>query len=607
VSTSGTVVETDVPARLDRLPWSRFHSRVVLGLGAVWVLDCLEVTIVGSVAARLTEKGSGLSIGAGGIGLAAAIYVAGACLGALFFGQLTDRFGRKRLFMLTLAVYILATVATAFSFAPWYFYLARFVTGAGIGGEYSAINSAIDELIPARVRGRVDLMINGSYWLGAGIGSVAALLFLNTDLFAKDLGWRLAFGCGAVLGLSILLVRRNVPESPRWLFIHGRQEEAEKIVESIERAIQEETGERLSEPEYTVAIHPRERIPFREIARVAFSKYPRRAMLCLALFLGQAFLYNAITFDLGTILSTYFGVASGTVPLFIVAFAAGNFLGPMTLGRLFDTVGRKIMVTLTYAGSAIVAAVLAVLLLGNSLNEWSFIALVCATFFLASAGASAAYLTVSEIFPMETRALAIAFFYAVGTAAGGIAGPLLFGRFIDSGHRSQLAIGFFIGAGAMALGGLAELLWGVPAEQKALESIAEPLTAAGSEPGGAPSSDGVPPRPTPQPVTGFGRFRPGPGTSRAYSPYMSLSTDAPYERELQREVDLIVRALGDRGQLERAALAQAVAARFWGPGRMSVALSEAIARGLVVRVSRRSFALASAARPSSRPAPLATD
>jgi MFS family permease len=607
VSTSETVVETDVPARLDRLPWSRFHSRVVLGLGAVWVLDGLEVTIVGSVAARLTEKGSGLNIGAGGIGLAAAIYVAGACLGALFFGQLTDRFGRKRLFMLTLAVYILATVATAFSFAPWYFYLARFVTGAGIGGEYSAINSAIDELIPARVRGRVDLMINGSYWLGAGIGSVAALLFLNTDLFAKDLGWRLAFGCGAVLGLSILLVRRNVPESPRWLFIHGRQEEAEKIVESIERAIQEETGERLSEPEYTVTIHPRERIPFREIARVAFSKYPRRAVLCLALFLGQAFLYNAITFDLGTILSTYFGVASGTVPLFIVAFAAGNFLGPMTLGRLFDTVGRKIMVTLTYAGSAIVAAVLAVLLLGNSLNEWSFIALVCATFFLASAGASAAYLTVSEIFPMETRALAIAFFYAVGTAAGGIAGPLLFGRFIDSGHRSQLAIGFFIGAGAMALGGLAELLWGVPAEQKALESIAEPLTAAGSEPGGAPSSDGVPPRPTPQPVTGFGRFRPGPGTSRAYSPYMSLSTDAPYERELQREVDLIVRALGDRGQLERAALAQAVAARFWGPGRMSVALSEAIARGLVVRVSRRSFALASAARPSSRPAPLATD
>jgi MFS family permease len=607
VSAAETVVETDVPARLDRLPWSRFHSRVVLGLGAVWVLDGLEVTIVGSVAARLTEKGSGLNIGAGGIGLAAAIYVAGACLGALFFGQLTDRFGRKRLFMLTLGVYILATVATAFSFAPWYFYLARFVTGAGIGGEYSAINSAIDELIPARVRGRVDLMINGSYWLGAGIGSVAALLFLNTDLFAKDLGWRLAFGCGAVLGLSILLVRRNVPESPRWLFIHGRQEEAEKIVESIERAIEEESGERLSEPEYTVTIHPRERIPFREIARVAFSKYPRRAMLCLALFLGQAFLYNAITFDLGTILSTYFGVASGTVPLFIVAFAAGNFLGPMTLGRLFDTVGRKIMVTLTYAGSAIAAAVLAILLLGNSLNEWSFIALVCATFFLASAGASAAYLTVSEIFPMETRALAIAFFYAVGTAAGGITGPLLFGQFIDSGQRSQLAIGFFIGAGAMALGGLAELLWGVPAEQKALESIAEPLTAVGAEAGGAPSSDGAPRRPAPQPVTGFGRFRPGPGSSRAYSPYMSLSTDAPYERALQREVDLIVQALGDRGQLERAVLAQAVGARFWGPGRMSVALSETIARGLVVRVSRRSFALASAARPSSRPAPLATD
>ncbi|MDX6631566.1 MAG: hypothetical protein QOH00_3812 [Gaiellales bacterium] len=593
------VIETDVPARLDRLPWSRFHWMVVLGLGAVWVLDGLEVTIVGSVAARLTEKGSGISITAGGIGTAAAIYVAGACLGALFFGQLTDRFGRKRLFLLTLGVYIVATVATAFAFAPWYLYLARFFTGAGIGGEYAAINSAIDELIPARVRGRVDLMINGSYWVGAALGSVAALLFLDTSIFAKDLGWRLAFACGAVLGLSILFVRRNVPESPRWLFIHGREDEAEKIIDSIEREVREETGQELPPPDETIKIHPREKIPFREIARVAFSKYPKRAVLCLALFIGQAFLYNAITFDLGTILTTYFKVASGSVPLFIVAFAAGNFLGPMLLGRLFDTIGRKIMVSLCYLGSAVIGAILAVLLLGNSLTQWTFIALVCATFFLASAGASAAYLTVSEIFPMETRALAIAFFYAAGTAVGGITGPLLFGSFIDSGHRSQLAIGFFIGAAAMALGGLAEIAWGVPAEQKALEEIAEPLTAhsEGGEEG--EEGEGRSRAPAARPATGMARFRPGIGTSRSYSPYMLTSADAPYERELQREVDLIVRALADGG-LERRNLAQAVGARFWGPGRLSIALHEAVARGLVTQTSRRMFALTKPTSPSAR-------
>jgi MFS family permease len=476
-------IETAVPARLDRLPWARFHWMVVFGLGTVWILDGLEVTIVGSVAARLTEKGSGISITAGGIGTAAAIYVAGACLGALFFGQLTDRFGRKKLFILTLGVYIVATVATAFAFAPWYLYAARFFTGAGIGGEYSAINSAIDELIPARVRGRVDLMINGSYWIGSALGSVAALLFLNTDIFAKDFGWRLAFGCGAVLGLSIMVVRRNVPESPRWLFIHGREEEAEQIIDSIEKAVEQESGETLSVPDETITVRQRTSIPFREIARVAFSKYPRRAILCLALFVGQAFLYNAITFDLGTILTTYFKVASGAVPYFLVIFAAGNLLGPLLLGRLFDTVGRKIMVTSCYLGSAVAGAGLALFLVGGSRSEWIFIAIVGVTFFLASAGASAAYLTVSEIFPMETRALAIAFFYAVGTAVGGITGPLLFGHLIDSGERGELAVGFVIGAVVMALGGLAELFFGVQAEGQSLESIAQPHTQVDSADG----------------------------------------------------------------------------------------------------------------------------
>jgi MFS family permease len=466
---------------------------IVIGLGTVWILDGLEVTIVGSISSRLTESGSGITIDAGQIGTAAAFYVAGACTGALFFGQLTDRFGRKRLFLLTLAVYIAATVATAFAFAPWYLFMTRFFTGAGIGGEYAAINSAIDELIPARVRGRVDLIINGSYWAGAAGGALAAVVLLDTSIFAADLGWRLAFGIGAIFGLAILLVRRNVPESPRWLFIHGREEEAEELVDSIESAIEEETGQELEEPRDEIKVRQRKRIPFRQIAKTAFKAYPKRTTLGLALFVGQAFLYNAITFDLGTLLSTYFGVASGTVPIYIAIWAAGNFLGPLTLGRLFDTVGRKPMISGTYLCSAALAVVIGVLIASGSgtagqLTTLSFMALLIATFFIASAGASSAYLTVSEIFPMETRALAIAFFYAVGTAAGGITGPLLFGHLIDSGNAGTLAIGFYIGGIVMAVGGVAELLFGVKAEGESLESIAKPLTAEEAETG-APGAE----------------------------------------------------------------------------------------------------------------------
>ncbi|MGW5413172.1 MFS transporter [Actinomadura geliboluensis] len=480
----GTIT-TRVPARLDRLPWSRFHWMIVVGLGTVWILDGLEVTIVGSVAARLTEPGSGIAMTPSDIGLAAAIYVAGACLGALFFGQLTDRFGRKKLFILTLAVYVAATVATAFAFAPWYFFACRFVTGMGIGGEYAAINSAIDELIPARARGRVDLAINGSYWVGSGLGALAALLLLDTSFFAQDLGWRLAFGIGGVLGLAIMIVRRHVPESPRWLFIHGRQEDAERIVDRIEGEVRAETGRDLAEPGESITVRQRRAIPFREIAQVAVKVYPKRATLGFALFVGQAFLYNAVTFDLGTILSKYFDVASGAVPYFIALFAFGNFLGPLLLGRMFDTVGRKPMISGTYFISAALTCLLGAFLVTGALSSWTFIALVSVTFFFASAGASSAYLTVSEIFPMETRALAIAFFYAIGTAAGGITGPLLFGNLIDSGAAEKVAIGFFIGAVIMALGGVAELFFGVRAEQASLEAIARPLTAEEAE--GEPS------------------------------------------------------------------------------------------------------------------------
>jgi MFS family permease len=607
---AGRTVRTNVPARLDRLPWSRFHWRIVVGLGTVWILDGLEVTIVGAVAARLTESGSGIALSTGDIGTAAALYVAGACTGALLFGQLTDRYGRKKLFMVTLALYIAATVATAFAFAPWYFFLCRFLTGMGIGGEYSAINSAIDELIPARNRGQVDLGINGSYWVGSAIGSVAALGLLDTAVFASDVGWRLAFGIGAILGLGILLVRRNVPESPRWLFIHGREAEAERIVDEIEEEVREEIGAPLPEPEKSIVVRQREAIPFREIARVAIQRYPRRAILGLALFIGQAFLYNAVTFDLGTILGKFFGVASGDVPYFFVIFALGNFLGPFLLGRLFDTVGRKPMIAGTYLGSSALVALLAVLFLSGSLTTASFMVLVCVTFFLASAGASSAYLTVSEVFPMETRALAIALFFAVGTAIGGITGPALFGQFIHSGNADLIALGFFIGAAAMALGGVAELLFGVRAEQRALEDIATPLTAEEAEEESARERGERPPVAPATPTAeeerirqraadriarerqGVRRYRPGPGPGGAfYSPGMfgTTGTESRYaamaDRELDREIEAIARLLEQLGPTDRRLLEQQLAAGRWGPGRYRAALREALREGRARRVS----------------------
>ncbi|MGD0197121.1 MAG: MFS transporter [Solirubrobacteraceae bacterium] len=568
-----TTIETKVPARLDRLPWSRFHWLVVIGLGTVWTLDGLEVTIVGSIGARLTQPGAGLGLTASTLGSAAATYVAGACVGALFFGQLTDRFGRKRLFTLTLGLYICATIATAFSFAPWYFLALRFVTGMGIGGEYAAINSAIDELIPARVRGRVDLMINGSYWLGALIGGVGSIFLLNTSLFPANLGWRLAFGIGAVLGLAMILIRRNLPESPRWLYIHGRNEEAEQVVAQIEADVERQTGKKLDEPRESIEVHPRQTVPFREIARVAIRKYPRRTMLGLALFVGQAFLYNAITFDLGTILAGFFGVGSGNVPYFVLLFAAGNLLGPLTLGRLFDTVGRKPMISVTYLGSAAVAAVLGVLLLNGGLDRWSFIAIVGVTFFLASAGASSAYLTVSEIFPMETRALSIAFFYAVGTGIGGITGPLLFGNLINSGRESEVAIGFFIGAAMMALGGIAEIAFGVRSEQKSLEAIAEPLSAE--------RTDSGPTRPA-------RRYSVGAGTQR-WQTGMSMPAQGRSD-SLVREVEALVSALGEReGSARRRELRRSSGSRYWGPGHFDAVLRDALRSGEIQRVGRSRY------------------
>lgn len=470
-------ISTQIPARLDRLPWSRFHWLVVVGLGSVWILDGLEVTMVGNVAARMAADGSGVTITPGQIGIAGGVYVLGACLGALFFGQLTDRFGRKKLFLITLTVYLLATVATAFTFSPWYFYLARFVTGAGIGGEYAAVNSAIDELIPARLRGRIDLIINGSYWLGAAGGAATTLIFLNTDIFPIAWGWRVGFAVGAVLAIFVFIVRKNVPESPRWLFIHGREDEAEALVDTIESEIEKETESTLSTPTDTLTVRQRSAISFVEIAKVAFLRYPKRAVLCFALFVGQAFLYNGITFNLGTLYHGFYGVAEAFVPVFFILWALSNFAGPVILGRLFDTLGRKPMISGCYIGSAVLGVVLALVFVADIGNEWLFLVILAATFFLASSGASAAYLTVSEIFPMETRALAIAFFYAIGTAAGGIAGPVLFGQMIGSGDRGLVALAFVVGSVVMTLGGVAEIIFGVKAEGANLEDIAQPLTA----------------------------------------------------------------------------------------------------------------------------------
>ncbi|HLV72780.1 MAG TPA: MFS transporter [Vulgatibacteraceae bacterium] len=621
-------IRTRIPARLDRLPWSRFHWRIVIGLGTVWILDGLEVTIVGSVAARMTEPGSGIDVSSGDIGTAAAFYVAGACLGALFFGQLTDRFGRKKLFLLTLGLYLVATVATAFATEAWYLFLFRFLTGAGIGGEYAAINSAIDELIPARNRGRADLAINGSYWLGAAIGSLGSVLLLNDALLSADLGWRLAFGIGGVLGLGIMLVRRTVPESPRWLFIHGRAEEAERIVDRIEREVQAETGEPLPRPAQSITVRQRKSISFREIARVTVRRYPNRTVLGLSLFVGQAFMYNAVTFDLGTILSDFFDVASGTVPYFLAAFALGNLMGPLLLGRLFDTVGRKPMIAGTYFGSAALIAVTAALLMADVLTSTTFIILVALSFFVASAGASSAYLTVSEIFPMETRALAIALFFAVGTAAGGITGPALFGQFIGSGRLDLVALGFFIGCGAMLLGGFAELIFGVRAERQSLENIARPLTAEEADAATPQEQESYrqaelerelspddrrlvaerdrrarerTARRRERETKGPRRFRPGPGGSQTYSPGMMGTSGTPSrskaaaERDLDREIDDLARAT-EEGPVERRDLAERVGARGWGPGRFRRALTEATKEGRLVRLPHNRYGSGSSRR-----------
>jgi MFS family permease len=471
-------VESRIPSRMDRLPWARWHWLVVAALGITWILDGLEVTIVGNIAGILVEPDSGLNLTEAQIGLAGGIYIAGACTGALFFSYLTDRFGRKRLFLITLAVYLIFSFLTAFSWNFWSFVVFRFIAGTGIGGEYSAIYSAVDELIPARYRGQVALAISGSYWIGAMMGSALSILLLNPNFISQYYGWRVAFWLGALLGLCILLIRRYVPESPRWLLTHGRTEEAEETTEAIENQAREQTGRDLPPVEgQPIIVEQRESIGFGLIARAMFQMYPRRTVLGLTLMGSQAFLYNAIFFTYALVLTRFYGIEAGTVPYFLLPFALGNLLGPLLLGRLFDTVGRVPMISGCYFLSGGLMALTGYLFYVDILSAVTQTILWCIVFFFASAAASAGYLTVSEVFPMEIRAMAIALFYAIATGIGGISGPVIFGQLIGTGNATNLFIAYLVGAGFMVLAAVVELVIGVRAEGQSLENVATPLTA----------------------------------------------------------------------------------------------------------------------------------
>ena len=471
---SGASIETDIPDRLDSLPFGRFHLLVIVALGITWVLDGLEVTLAGSLSGELMQR-SALGLSNSQIGLAGSSYLCGAVLGAFFFGWMTDRLGRKKLFFITLAVYLAATAATGLSWNVSSFVLFRFLTGAGIGGEYTAINSTIQEIIPARLRGWIDLLINGSFWLGAALGAGGSIVLLNPVFIDPALGWRLAFLIGTGIGLIILVMRRWIPESPRWLMTHGFVNEAEAVVTDIEARF-------ARDPRLPAHERPRVRLRMRdhtslaEVARVLFQTYRQRTLVGLTLMAAQAFFYNAIFFTYALVLTKFYGISAQQIGWYILPFAAGNVMGPILLGRLFDTIGRKAMIASSYAASAVLLAATGYLFSQDLLSAQTLTVAWMIVFFFASAAASSAYLTVSEIFPLEIRALAIAFFYAIGTAVGGVAGPLLLGVLISTGSPGGVAVGYLIGALLMVAGAAVEALWGVSAERKPLETVAQPLS-----------------------------------------------------------------------------------------------------------------------------------
>ena len=471
------VIETDIPARLDRLPWTRFHTLVVVALGITWILDGLEVTLAGSIAGALQESPV-LHFDAEQVGLVGTAYLTGAVTGAVLFGYLTDRLGRRKLFFVTLGLYLVATGATAFSWDFWSFALFRLLTGAGIGGEYAAINSAIQEFVPARFRGRTDLAINGSFWIGAALGAGGTVVFLQPGRLPPDWGWRAAFAIGAALGLGILMLRRFLPESPRWLMLHGRLDEGETVIAAIESHVKDAAGlARLAPAVGRIRLTPSARTPLVRMVLAIVRDYPRRAVLGLVLMAAQAFFYNAIFFSYALVLTRFYAIPSAAIGWYILPFALGNFLGPLLLGPLFDIVGRKPMIASTYAISGVLLAVVGYLFREGLLDAAQLTACWTGIFFFASAAASSAYLTVSESFPLEARAFAIALFYAVGTAAGGVVSPWLFGVLVASGERSAVFAGYLLGAALMIAAALTEIAIGINAERQPLERVARPLSA----------------------------------------------------------------------------------------------------------------------------------
>jgi MFS family permease len=466
------IIETSIPARLDNLRWSGFHTRVVLALGVTWILDGLEVTLAGALSGAVKQSPT-LQFSNFDVGLASSAYLAGAVLGALGFGWLTDRIGRRKLFFITLALYLVATAATSLSWNVASYALFRFLTGAGIGGEYTAINSTIQELVPARYRGWTDLVINGSFWLGAALGAVSAIVLLDPAFFSADLGWRLAYLTGAVLGLIVFVMRMWIPESPRWLMVHGRPDEAHAIVDEIEKSAlgHSQAGQTFAKMKLRMRSHT----PLGEVAHTLFTTYRLRSMVGLVLMASQAFFYNAIFFTFALVLTDFFGIPASHVGWYILPFAAGNFLGPLLLGRLFDTMGRRTMITFTYAVSGVLLAISGYFFSIGALTAQQQTIAWMVIFFFASPAASAAYLTVSETFPLEVRALAIALFYAIGTGIGGVVGPALFGALIDTGSRNSLFAGYLLGSALMIAAAAVAWRYAVAAERRSLEDVAKPL------------------------------------------------------------------------------------------------------------------------------------
>ena len=469
------MVRTNIPQRLDRLPWSRWHWRIVAALGVTWILDGLEVTIVGALGATLTSPTT-LNLSTTEVGLTASAYLSGSVAGALLFGRLTDRQGRKKWFLRTLLLYLIATVLTALSWDLWSFMTFRFLTGMGIGGEYAAVNSAIDELIPARLRGQTDLAVNGSWWAGTAAGALLTIPLLNSHVIPDSIGWRICFLLGAALGIGILFVRRALPESPRWLMTHGQTEAAERIVRDIETTVMGEQGlQRLSMPRGFVTMYTPIRASLLTVWHELLHSYPTRTLLGATLMVTQSFLYNSIFFTYALVLSKFYGIEASHVGLYLVPFAIGNFFGPLVLGRFFDSVGRRRMIAWTYGLSGTLLALTGYLFWQGALTAVTQTLAWCVIFFFASAGASAAYLTVSELFPLEIRASAIGIFFVLGQG-GSILGPWLFSHLIEASAR-DVFFGDLIGAGGMLIGAIVALRFGVNAEQQPLEHIAPPLSS----------------------------------------------------------------------------------------------------------------------------------